>query len=198
LSLPFAFKTTLGTIPATPAYLTADAAKAARWRATLGVTALPRIGLVWSGSDVENNNRKLRLADLIEYLPESCEYVCLQKELSAEDAALLARHPRIREVSAHLHDFSDTAALCSTLDRVVSIDTGVAHLAAALGRPTAILLPFSPDWRWLLSRSDSPWYPTVTLYRQAQLADWSAALAGLRDSLLAQDSLLADRLPLPR
>jgi len=199
MSLPFAFKTTLPSIPASPSYLTADTTKIAHWRAALGVAALPRIGLVWSGSDVENNNRRLRLADLIEFLPESYEYVCLQREICAEDAALLARHPRIREVSAHLHDFSDTAALCATLDRVVSIDTGVAHLAAALGRPTAILLPFSPDWRWLLERSDSPWYPSVTLYRQAQLGDWSAALAGLRDSLLARDPLLARRhLPPPR
>ena len=176
MSLPFAFKTRLDTIPAPAAYLRADAAKVERWRAKLGERTGPRIGLVWSGSAVRNNNRSIGLASWMRHLPAGFDYVCLQKEMHADDQALLRENPRVAVHAAELGDFGDTAALCECMDLVISIDTSVAHLSGALGRQTWILLPLNPDWRWLLNRDDSPWYPSARLYRQRMLGDWNGVL----------------------
>lgn len=185
--LPRAFGTDLESIPAAPAYLTSDPDKRKLWAARLGERSRPRVGLVWSGSTIHLNdhNRSLPLAALVSALPEGIDYVSLQKELRASDAAALAARPDIRFVGDELADFSDTAALADLVDVVVSVDTSVAHLAGALGRPTFLLLPFSPDWRWLLGRSDSPWYPSMRLYRQARLGDWGAPFDQLRGDLEA-------------
>ena len=173
LALPLALRTNLATIPRADRYLHADPAALAKWSARLGTASAPRIGLVWSGSTIHTNdrNRSIPLAGLLLHLPPGFEYVSLQKEVRPADAKVLASHPAIRHFGDALEDFADTAALCELMDLVVSVDTSVAHLAAALGRPTWILLPFAPDWRWLLEREDSPWYESVRLYRQG--ADWN-------------------------
>ena len=178
LSLPLAFQTRIETIPASPTSLRIDAGALAAWSRLLGPAARPRVGIVWSGSTEHSNdrNRSLALSRLLEYLPGEFGYVSLQKELREADRAVLDAHPAIRHFGAQLSDFTDTAALCGLMDVVVSVDTSVAHLSAALGRPTWVLLPFSPDWRWLLARDDSPWYPAMRLYRQERLGNWDGAL----------------------
>jgi tetratricopeptide (TPR) repeat protein len=178
LSLPLAFRTHLNTIPSRVKYLEADPDTVRRWQARLGAKLQPRVGLVWSGSTVHrNNNRPIALAALIAALPKQFQYVSLQKECRAADLEVLREHPEILSFAAELTDFSETAALSECMDLVISIDTSVAHLAAALGKPTWILLAFNPDWRWLLGRDDSPWYPSARLYRQAGIDEWGPVLA---------------------
>jgi hypothetical protein len=178
LSLPLAFKTELDSIPLAPQCITSDMGKAARWEAKLGKKAKLRVGLVWSGSTIHKNdrNRSLTLSQLLPYLPPQIDYVCLQKEMRDVDKVLLAQHPEIQYFGDALEDFTDTAALCELVDVVISVDTSVAHLAGMLGKPTWVLLSFSPDWRWLLDRDDSLWYPSVKLYRQTRINDWDGAL----------------------
>jgi tetratricopeptide (TPR) repeat protein len=176
LSLPFLFKTRSESIPAVQRYLRADAQKIALWNDQLGPRDKPRIGLAWAGSAVHrNNNRVLPLPELMRILPSGFDYVVLQKELSSADRDLIRQLPGA-VFAEQLVDFSDTAALCECIDLVISIDTSVAHLSAALGRPTWIMLAFNPDWRWLLGRDDSPWYPAARLYRQESMNDWDTPL----------------------
>jgi Tfp pilus assembly protein PilF len=176
LSLPLAFKTSVDTIPALPGYLRADQTKVAQWRARLGERRSPRIGLVWSGNP--NNpidaRRSIRLADWLAQLPTEYQYFRLQTHVRETDRSVLDSNPQIVSFPDDLLDFDNTAALCMCMDVVVAIDTSIAHLAAALGHRTWVLLPQTPDFRWLRDREDSPWYPSVKLYRQTVAADWSS------------------------
>jgi tetratricopeptide (TPR) repeat protein len=176
LSLPLAFKTDIRSIPGAPGYLTADASKIAAWRARLGPQSKPLVGLAWSGSAAHKNdgNRSLRLSDLVRHLPDDFQYVSLQKDVREVDAATLRSHPHLLHFEDAINDFTDTAALCELMDVVNTVDTSVAHLSGALGKNTWLLLPHVPDWRWLLERNDSPWYPAMTLYRQQSIGDWPA------------------------
>jgi tetratricopeptide (TPR) repeat protein len=185
LSLPHALNTTLENIPADIPYLAASADSIQRWRTRLGPARKPRIGLVWSGNARQANdvNRSLGLSAFAPLLAINAEFICLQKEVRPTDQLFLRSHAAIREVSGEIEDFSDTAALCELMDLVISIDTSVAHLAGALGKPVWILLPAVPDWRWLLNREDSPWYPTARLFRQIEPGGWSEVIRALRDAL---------------
>ena len=162
LSLPLAFQTELDTIPNPRAYLAADAGLRAKWAQRLGEKTRPRIGLVWSGRATHTNdrNRSVALGGLMAHLPSECQYVSLQREVRDADRAVLEAHGEILHFGEELRDFAETAALCELMDIVISVDTSVAHLAAALGREVWVLLPKNPDWRWLMDRNDSPWYPT--------------------------------------
>ncbi len=111
------------------------------------------------------------------------EFHVLQKDIRAEDAAVLASFPRLHAHAGELPDFAATAALAAEMDLVVSVCTSVAHLAGALGRPLWVLLSFMPDYRWLLDRSDSPWYPTATLFRQPRFGDWGSVVEEARKRL---------------
>jgi hypothetical protein len=175
LSLPLAFKTNIKTIPASASYLNSDAINVAQWKTRLGEKAKPRIGLAWSGNTAHknDNNRSFPLSSLVKHIPTGFQYVSLQKEVRDVDKPTLQARPDILNFANELNDFSDTAALCELMDIVISVDTSVAHLAAALGKPTWILLPFMPDWRWLLDRTDTPWYPSAKLYRQEAAGDWN-------------------------
>lgn len=174
MSLPRAFKTTVATIPAPGSYLKSDANKVAHWQRRLGQRRAPRIGLVWTGNprNPRDRDRTIPLELLARGLPKGFQYVSLQKELTDSDRKTLQAQPHMLEFSAELQDFTDTAALCQCMDLVISVDTSVAHLSGALGQPTWILLAFAADWRWLLDRSDSPWYSTAKLYRQSRPRDW--------------------------
>ena len=185
LSLPLAFKTTLTTVPNSTPYLTTNPEKRTVWAQRLGAKTKPRIGLVWSGSTGHKNdhNRSVRLDALIQHLTDGFEYVCLQKELREVDREALEKS-EIKNFGTELNDFTDTAALCELMDVVISVDTSVAHLAGALGKPTWVLLPYVPDWRWLLDRADSPWYPSVKLYRQEADRDWGPVLERVAADLL--------------
>jgi hypothetical protein len=179
MSLPLAFNTTLGTVPASRSYLHNDPAKVAQWRMRLGERTRPRIGLTWSGNANQpiEPRRRIPLADWLPHLPPEFEYFCLQKDLRAPDRAARDASQLIVSFDDELPDFAATAALCECMDLVVTVDTSVAHLSGALGQRTWVLLSFIPDWRWLLDRDDSPWYPGMKLYRQKTAGDWSAVFA---------------------
>jgi len=185
MSLPLAFKTELDSIPGQHHYLSSDPQKKADWRKRLGEQRRPRIGLMWNGNALQPNdrNRSVWLSRWIPYFPEGFQYVSLQRDLRAADASTLAANPHIVNVSGSLRDFSDTAALCDCMDLVISVCTSVAHLSAALGKRTWILLSFAADWRWLLERLDSPWYPSVTLYRQPTRGDWDSVFERVAEDL---------------
>ena len=173
MSLPLAFMTDLANIPFADGYIFSDMAKSKLWELRLGPKTKPRVGLVWSGNPSHKNdgNRSLALSDLIRYLPHGFDYVSLQKELCHQET-LSFDGRTVRHFGPELVNFSDTAALCDLMDLVITVDTSVAHLAGALGKQTWVLLPYVPDWRWLLDRTDSPWYASITLYRQNEDRHW--------------------------
>ncbi len=192
-SLPLAFKTEPATIPAEIPYLQADAARIAKWRARLEALDRPRIAIAWSGNPGHRNdrNRSIALSRLAALWPTGCaRFVSIQRELRDEDAERLAREPGIAHIGAELEDFADTAAVVALVDLVVTVDTSVAHLAGAMGRPVFILLPFAPDWRWLVAGETSRWYPSARLFRQPSIGDWDSVIERLRGEL---DRVAADR-----
>jgi len=185
-SLPLAFATRLETIPSTLSYLRAQSeARLQSWEARLGPHDKLRVGLVWSGNPAHGNdrNRSMPLATLSSILDADASFISLQKDVRPADQATLLEHGEIVDLTACLCDFSETAALMSCLDLVITVDTSVAHLAGALGRPTWILLPYTPDYRWLLDRDDSPWYPAVRLFRQAEDRDYANVMKRVRAEL---------------
>lgn len=189
MSAPLALGTTLDTIPLADRYLTSDPSKVEEWQARLGRKTAPRVGLAWSGNAAHVNDRRrsISLGQLLAALPAGFEYVSLQRDVRERDRAVMQAHPEVLTLADDTHDFSDLAALCMCMDLVISVDTSVAHLAGALGLATWILLPSHPDWRWLLQRSDSPWYSSVTLYRQAERGEWQTALQRIAADLRHRD-----------
>jgi tetratricopeptide (TPR) repeat protein len=181
MSLPRAFDTDLATIPATVPYLFADPVRSTAWAARLGPKRAPRVGLLWSGSTVHKNdrNRSVPLSLLEPLLAQPCEFFSLQKEVRPADAQLLAQlsnRGQLVSCADDLADFADTAAMIAGMDLVISVDTSVAHLAGALGKPLWLLLPFNPDWRWLRDGDATPWYPTARLFRQREQDGWQAVV----------------------
>jgi tetratricopeptide (TPR) repeat protein len=179
MSLPLAFGTTLETIPPIQPIIL-DVEKMTQWQSRLGPKSKPRVGLVWSGGTTHKDDRRrsIQLKDYLGYCNNDFEYISLQKEVRKNDIDDL-QNSTIRHFEDELHDFADTAALISQMDLVITVDTSVAHLAASLNKPTLILIPYAPDWRWMLGRDDSPWYPTVKLYRQIILGNWHPTLQAL-------------------
>jgi hypothetical protein len=172
-SLPLAFNTTADTIPNQVPYLAADRGRAALWLDKLGAKTRPRVGLAWSGNLLPDPNRSMALADALGLALDGIELVSLQKEVRASDTALLASRRDVRHFGDELKDFADTAALIDAMDMVISIDTSVAHLAGAMGKPLWVMLPYNPDWRWMVEREDCLWYPTARLFRQTAIAQWA-------------------------
>jgi tetratricopeptide (TPR) repeat protein len=188
MSLPLAFGTRLDTIPSRTGYLLPPAASHVQaWENRLGPRTRLRVGIVWSGNPAHDNdrNRSIPLRTFVRLLDLNATFVSLQKDPKADDQAILLERSDIIDLTGQLTDFADTAALISGLDLVITVDTSVAHLAGALGRPTWILLPYVPDWRWLLDRDDSPWYPTVRLFRQTETREYDSVLDRLRGELQA-------------
>jgi tetratricopeptide (TPR) repeat protein len=191
LSLPLASATRLETIPAASPYLAAPAERVAYWRHRLPAGS-PRAGFVWSGQPSHKNdsNRSIalaRLAALFENPPVQC--FSLQSDLRSADGEVLRGLPNLVHLGDGLRDFADTAAVISLLDVVVSVDTAVAHLAAALGKPVLILLPYAADFRWMRNRGDSPWYPTAELFRQPAFGDWEGVITRVGERLRQLTSL---------
>jgi tetratricopeptide (TPR) repeat protein len=194
-SLPLAFATRLDTIPAEVPYLPPPSqSRVQAWDDRLGPRTRLRVGLVWSGNPDHSNdhNRSVPLRTFSRILDADATFVSLQKDARAADRTVLLERTDIIDLTSDLTDFSETAALISCLDLVITVDTSVAHLAGALGRPTWILLPYVPDYRWLLDRDDSPWYPTVRLFRQSAERDYAQVLDRVRGELMA---LCAGRYP---
>jgi hypothetical protein len=196
MSLPLAFGTRLSSVPGRVPYLRADADKTESWRRRLGEKRALRVGLVWSGGFRPNQRevwsvnrrRNIPLRKLAILKHPAVEYFSLQKGPAAESelAECLANGwdgPAVTDFSHELHDFSDTAALIEQLDLVISVDTSTAHLAGALGKPVWLLNRFDTCWRWLRDRTDSPWYPTMKIYRQASAGDWDEVIGRVREDL---------------
>jgi tetratricopeptide (TPR) repeat protein len=184
-SLPLAFKTELSSIPAEIPYLAAPPGRLEKWRARLDAFARPRVALAWSGNPAHANDRNrsvplARLAPL--WSVEGPSFMSVQRDLREGDASVLAAAPLVH-LGGELSDFADTAAVLALADLVISVDSAVAHLAGAMGRPVWILLPFSPDWRWMLAREDSPWYPSARLFRQPMIGDWQSVIGRVREEL---------------
>lgn len=185
MSLPVALGTTLETIPGHGSYLRAAPDKVAQWALRLGKKTSPRIGLAWSGSLTHkaDHQRSIALSQLLSALPAGLSYFSLQKELRPTDAAVLGANPQIAHFGDEIQDFSDTAAICQAMDLVIAVDTSIAHLGGALGVPTWVLLPHTPDWRWLLEREDSPWYASLGLIRQSRVNVWGDVLRVVHNRL---------------
>lgn len=186
LSLPLAFNTRLETIPATTPYLFASDERVNTWNGRLPKSQVPRVGISWAGNPdfLLDKSRSIGLSRLVPLLSvPGIQFVSIQKDLRAGDEELLRQHPRVVHLGDKLDDFSDTAAVMSLLDLVISSDTASVHLAGALNRPVWILLQQSPDWRWLLDRDDSPWYPSAKLFRQPKAGDWESVVGQVSEKL---------------
>ena len=185
LSLPRAFNTHLETIPSRAPYLRAAPELLAKWSARLGPKSGLRVGLVWSGNPLHHRDqaRSIELGALVPLLDTGATFFSLQKDARPSDAALLAGRSDIIQIADLFADFSDTAAAMAQLDLIISVDTSTVHLAGALGRPVWILLPYLPDWRWLLDRDTSPWYPTARLFRQDETRRWDSVIPRVRAAL---------------
>lgn len=181
MSLPYVCKTTLENVPASVPYLQADTAKIQQWRHRLSTNKTLRVGLAWTGSSKHDNdiNRSIALQNFEQLLQANVEWHSLQKEYRLQDQTALNQFKQIQHHQNDLNDFADTAALIECLDLVITVDTSVAHVAGALGKPVWILLPYAPDYRWLLNRTDSPWYPSAVLFRQTAYGDWQTVLGDL-------------------
>jgi len=178
MSLPLAFGTRLDTIPADIPYLRADEQATENWKRRLAEFPGKKIGIVWAGSPTHANdkNRSILLRRLLPLAAvPGVRSVSLQK---GERSKQVAEAPEFNLIdwTEELRNYDDTAALVSALDLIISVDTSVAHLSGALGKPTWTLIPYAPDFRWLLDRQDSPWYPTMRLFRQPALGDWETVV----------------------
>ena len=188
LSLPLALGLGVSEIPAEVPYLTVPPDRRRRMRALLGPpTDRPRVGLAWAGNPAHalDHRRSLPLASLEPLLRLDCEFHIVQKDIRARDLPTLTAFPDLRQHEQDLVDFADTAALMEELDLVISVDTSLAHLAGALGRPVWVLVTAPPDFRWFLNRTDSPWYPSARIFRQPVPCDWDSVLAEVCAALAA-------------
>jgi Flp pilus assembly protein TadD len=177
MSLPYLFKTTLATIPQVVPYISADPHLRAQWQARLAAARGAKIGIAWSGRAYPVG-RSIPIEMLADGLKNfgGVTFVNLQKGASSKDLQTASQNLPFLDLSADIADFADTSALVDNLDLVITVDTAVAHLAGAMGKPTWVLLQHVPDWRWLLDRDDSPWYPTMKLFRQPAPQDWQSVV----------------------
>jgi tetratricopeptide (TPR) repeat protein len=190
MSLPLALGTTLDSIPPESYLPPIPPARIQAWQQGLGPRKRLRVGLVWSGNphQLNDHNRSMPFTTLEPLLDLDATFVSLQKAIRPEDRVRLDARAEVLDVTADLTDFVETAALISCLDLVVTVCTSVAHLSGTLGRPTWVLLPYIGDWRWLTGRDDSPWYPSVRLFRQNDLRSYDVVVKRVRKELSAMIS----------
>jgi tetratricopeptide (TPR) repeat protein len=178
--LPLVLGTTLDSVPASRCYLHADAARVLAWRKRLGPQRAPRVGLAWAGSKRNrfyDGRRSIPLKALKSLAELDCELISLQRPIPKADRIAIRDIPSLNLVGESLKDFAEIAAVVENLDLVIAVDSSIAHLAGALGKPVWLLLCYASDWRWLTDRTDSPWYPSAQLFRQATPGDWSGVVA---------------------
>jgi tetratricopeptide (TPR) repeat protein len=185
LSLARAFATTVQNIPASVPYLAAASERLAHWRARIGSEPGLKVGIAWAGSPVHRNDRHRSIPiERFKPLLELAGTRFFSLQVGARSADLTAIEPvPVTDLSGELTDFGETAAAIANLDLVIAADTALVHLAGALNKPVWTLLPFAPDWRWLVGRSDSPWYPSMRLFRQPRHGDWEGVIATVRQAL---------------
>src|SRR5262249_25146736 len=189
MSLPYRFNTELGSIPSKVPYLRAEAELEMRWKARIGTHGF-KVGIAWQGTPAGRID-KGRSIPLENFVPltriPGVRLISLQKHDGLDQLSALPQDIKIETLGDSFDDgpdaFIDTAAVMNSLDLVITSDTSVAHLAGALGRPTWVALKDVPDWRWLLDREDSPWYPTLRLFRQPQRDDWASVFANIEREL---------------
>jgi tetratricopeptide (TPR) repeat protein len=200
-SLPLARKTELPVVPAPIPYLSADQAHLQKWSARIEKLPRPRIALAWAGNPAHDNdrNRSIALSTLAPLFPPpnpppqagegrvGASFISIQRDVRSSDAAQLGATNELTHLGGELADFNDTAAVLSLCDLLITADTAPAHLAGAMGRPVWVLVPFAPDWRWMLDGESTPWYPTARVFRQSALGDWNAVIARVATAL--QDQL---------
>ncbi len=196
--LPYAFITRLDSIPAKTPYLTAPLDRVEYWKERLGQYTSPRVGIVWAGNRMFKNdfNRSIKLETLSAiFANQNIQFFSLQKAGREGDTTFLSNFSNVVDLDSDMTDLSETAAIIANLDLIISVDTVVAHLAGALGMPVWIMIPFAPDFRWLLERTDSPWYPSAQLFRQPKIGDWVSvfeevqlALEGIESSSISRKS----------
>jgi hypothetical protein len=187
LSLPFVFGTRPDSIPAETPYLFADPARSAAWRERIDRYGPGmKVGIAWAGSP-QNALDLVRSVRLADYAPlaqiPNLRLFSLQKGVSAMQVFQPIAGLEVVDFAPFLNSFEDTAAAIANLDLVISVDTSIVHLAGAMARPVWTLIPFSPDWRWLLNRSDTPWYPTMRLFRQPALGDWATPMQAIVEAI---------------
>ncbi|MBM4147312.1 MAG: tetratricopeptide repeat protein [Nitrospira sp.] len=187
LSLPLVFNTTIETIPANVPYLKSEPMLTNRWKERMQHDkSRCKVGIAWAGNPGFKQNR-FRNSPLDIFLTlahlHGVALYSLQKGEEAKQTKNLPENVKLFDYTDQIVDFSDTAALMENLDLIISVDTAVAHLAGALGKPVWTLLPFSPEWRWLLKREDTPWYPTMRLFRQSSLGDWESVMVRVLNEL---------------
>ncbi len=185
MDLPKCLGVTLETIPAKTPYLGSDRDRVDQWRRRLG-TGRFKIGLVWAGNrhHINDHNRSCRLEDMRSIGEhDRVRIFSLQKDVTETDRRIITSQSTFTHLGEALNDFGDTAAAIACLDLVITVDTAIAHLAGAMGKPTWVLLPYLPDWRWMTGRSDSPWYPTMRLFRQPAEGEWDAVMDAVRQAL---------------
>ena len=185
MDLPLCLGVTLETIPAKPSYLEPDRNRIIQWRGRIGAARF-KIGVVWAGNrhHINDHNRSCRLEDMRfigEY--DRAMIFSLQKDVTESDRHIISRQSAFTHIGDALNDFGDTAAAIACLDLVITVDTAIAHLAGAMGKPTWVLLPYLPDWRWMTARDDSPWYPTMRLFRQPAAGKWGPVMDAVRQAL---------------
>jgi Flp pilus assembly protein TadD len=188
MSLPLVFKTTLETIPGNVPYLPVDEKLRDEWAQKIPADPdRPRVGLVWAGQPGNKNdhNRSIRLEQLAPLADaKRMRFFSVQKGTASEQAKNPPKEMTITDYTADIKTFADTAAMLANLDLVITVDTSVAHVAGAIGRPIWIMIPIRPDYRWMLDRDDSPWYPTMRIFRQKTRGDWGEVISRVKDSLL--------------
>jgi hypothetical protein len=191
-SLPYLFNTMPDTIPAPVPYMKADPERIAWWRERLELqlpAGVRRIGLAWTGRPTHPNDKR-RSMPLESLLPLAsagpAAFVSLQKPMPARDLPFISQFASMTDLSEELTNFGETAALIENLDMIVTVDTSMGHLAGALGKPVWIMIPKAADWRWMLDRSDTPWYPSARLFRQDKPGAWTPVIESLRAALVQE------------
>ena len=187
-SLPLARKTELLVVPAQIPYLSAERTHLQKWSARIEKLPRPRIALAWAGNPAHDNdrNRSIALSTLAPLLAKPASFISIQRDVRNADAAQLAATTQLTHLGGALADFNDTAAVLALCDLLITVDTAPAHLAGAMGRPVWVLVPFAPDWRWMLDGKITPWYPSARVFRQSDLADWNAVIARVAAALQAR------------
>lgn len=185
MSLPMVTKLAMSDLPGPIPYLSPDLKRVEIWRERLASLPRPLVALVWAGNPTHANdaNRSMRLADFVPLAPLGLTFLAVQKGPAVKQATGAPGGLKVELLDDRIKDFDDTAAILTVADLLISVDSAPVHLAGALGRPAWVLLPFVPDWRWLLDRDDTPWYPSLRLFRQPSPGDWAAVMERVRDAL---------------
>jgi hypothetical protein len=185
MSLPMVMGLKLSDLPGATPYLSADPQRVAKWQARLAGLPRPLVALVWAGrpTHVNDANRSMKLTDLAPLCQPDVTFLAIQKGPAAQQAASPLPGMSMVSLSDEIQDFEDTAAILAVADLLISVDSSPVHLAGALGRPAWVMLPLVPDWRWLLNRNDTPWYPSVRLFRQPSRGDWGGVMGAMAQEL---------------